>query len=372
MNLIYHKVKPENASSSYTEFKMVDFVLKFPGRKLLSNSIRLNADLIVKNAAGNFLTNQNVYLDYQVGAHSFFDTITTNLQNVGQIENVLEYPRFIKQKAIASSGDTDYFQASKVCELRGPDQMILRNVIRGVVAQRDATASDANNPIDFAVKPDFCLNRMVGGDNTLSFRKSGTIRISVRLARNNACLYGPEMTVGTCTYSLENLSLTYQTVPDDGKDSKLRLPNTVNIKTTISSNSANISARVPAVCRSMSATVIAQSHENIGIHNNLDCMSIPQFKKLQFLFSDSTNKIITYEISDQLEILHRFIQSVNGNANNQCSLLRMMHDKAYGIGIDFRGFVDLSKQKFNIQVSSGLNSANPYTLYMFFNGVNEL
>ena len=47
-NLMYHVTSPENDNSAgFTEFSQVDFVIDAPNRKLLKNSLRLEATVEV-------------------------------------------------------------------------------------------------------------------------------------------------------------------------------------------------------------------------------------------------------------------------------------------------------------------------------------
>jgi len=50
----------------------------------------------------------------------------------------------------------------------------------------------------------------------------------------------------------------------------------------------------------------------------------------------------------------------------------MENNNGYGIGLNFDDEVDLSNQKFNLQVSSGISSAAPMILYMYFHSTISL
>lgn len=77
-NIKYHRVSPENNSSAgFTEFDTIDFLLVADGRKLMRNSIRVEADLEVfttgttRKAAGSYLRVSNL-----IGGHAFFESWT--------------------------------------------------------------------------------------------------------------------------------------------------------------------------------------------------------------------------------------------------------------------------------------------------------
>ena len=56
-NLIYHIVTPENDNpNGFQEFDMIDFVLNYPDRKLLSNTVRLVGDVLVTSTKADNTT----------------------------------------------------------------------------------------------------------------------------------------------------------------------------------------------------------------------------------------------------------------------------------------------------------------------------
>jgi len=57
---------------------------------------------------------------------------------------------------------------------------------------------------------------------------------------------------------------------------------------------------------------------------------------------------------------------------NFLSLQNVINNNAFGIGLDLGGAIDLSNQKFSLQVDSELSSANPLIAYMYFHSFIEL
>tara|TARA_R110000796_G_scaffold95170_2_gene200305 strand:+ start:2835 stop:4010 length:1176 start_codon:yes stop_codon:yes gene_type:complete len=388
-NLIYHIVTPENdrsgstASDGFPEFSMIDFVMNFPDRKLVNNSIRLVGDVIVGSTMTNnteFATN-NVFTDNLVGASSFIDSIQTSVDSVGQIENILEYSKYVKCKNMVNTSPSDLFKASSICELKAPNQSHAKLALKGV----NATKADDNRTdnANFSIKPDICLNSMFGdnGDNTLSYRKSGQIRISVRLARALGSVFGGSVpqpakaghTAFAVSYRLQNVRLHFQSIVDDGKDSRLTMPNVINVKSTIQSSFANINCAVPAVCRGVSATFIEQSKENHGLLNPLACNNLPGLSKVQFIYNNTiNNSMVSYQITDYPEILERFKESIGSSNHSSATLLKTKSNDGFGVGLDFSGLIDLSRQRFNIQLNSSVSNLSPYTMNLFFHGVQSL
>lgn len=380
MNIIYHEVDCENYRETYVQNNMLDFVLNYPGRKLINSSIRISGDVELTSAltpASITVKDMNVFIDPQVGAHAFIDTATTTLMKFGQVENIVDYPRYVKVRAISRLSPLDTFQADKVAELRCPNQTVAGQVIKGVaVRPTNAPAGAAQN---FSIKPDICLNSMASqGDNRLSFRKSGGIRLTIRLAQNRNVFFGPDATgldsngdpIGQVSYKLKNVRLHFETNPDDNKDSPIVMPNIVNIKTSVASTFANLSLAVPATCRGFVGTFIRQSEEKLSTYNSLACQNVPSLRKISYLYNNATtNAQITYQITDIQEVLNRFTEAMSSSYHNMMSLQNQWHEKTFAIGLQFPSLMDLSKNKFNIQMSSSISSGEPYSVNLFFLGV---
>jgi hypothetical protein len=379
-DLKYSIALPENQKDSYGEFDTVDFKLSYINRKLIGGSIRLLADVQV--SANTSLTETIAY-DGFVGGHSFVDTISTSIQNAGQVENIRFYSRYISSKAKASLTKDDLFSSAYVCEGRCPSDKMASSMLKGMVAigkdtafvplPSPTTASTFSKPLDLAVKLDFCLNNMIG-DPMLPYAKTGDIYVSLTLPRNVEVLYGSEDIGGTKNYSLSNLRIAYITVADDGKYSpKYNMRIRSDLKNTINSTFANISTKVPIVADAFFATFIETDKENNVQYNSLANERLPLVSRLEFLWNDSFSQEYTYELDNEEEILTNYIKAVSkvvGNNNANTNVLAS--NDGWGIGLSFGQFVDLSKSKIGINIRSAVDSTNPYTCYLFFSGVTSI
>tara|TARA_R110000796_G_scaffold63084_4_gene145383 strand:+ start:2482 stop:3660 length:1179 start_codon:yes stop_codon:yes gene_type:complete len=389
-NYLYHTVSPENEPNggSFGEFAIADFVLNFPQRKLVAGSIRITANVLANDTlhGADKVGTQNLYVDPLVGASAFFDTMTTTLDKVGQIESIQDYGRWIKTVEQAKTARTDLFKGSAVCELKAPNANWVKTVLRGTSASRALDGSAANadgleisDQADFSIKPMICLNSAMGGDGSMSFRKTGPVRLTLRVARALSALYGPSVSppsAGTVAkVALSNLRIHFASVPDDGTDAPMTMSNIVNIQSTIQSSFANISCQVPAICRAVSATVIRTSHQNAGgLHNPLACEVLPEFRTVEFIYNSTiNNSLVSYQITDYAELLERYVKSVSDSDHSSTSMWEIKHNSGMGIGLEFAdGLLDLRRQRFQIQISSGVNSAEPYAMSLFFWGVQTI
>lgn len=96
--LRYHQVQPQNLKDAYGEYDSVDFDLTFENRQLAPSSIKLEADLKVMPDGSNPQTTEIVYIDPFIGAHSFVDSIITEVQSGGG------YRKFSKLPPIPADG----------------------------------------------------------------------------------------------------------------------------------------------------------------------------------------------------------------------------------------------------------------------------
>ena len=99
-NILYHSVEPENNSVSYSEFSTADFVLTGENRKLVAGSVRLEGRInVTKTGVGEksqtlIAANTGHWkCDNLIGLHSICESITTEVQSVGNIEHLASYPR---------------------------------------------------------------------------------------------------------------------------------------------------------------------------------------------------------------------------------------------------------------------------------------
>jgi hypothetical protein len=199
------------------------------------------------------------------------------------------------------------------------------------------------------------------------------MKISLRVAPETTALWG-NATIGTdIKYRLSNVNCTFRSIPDDGVYSKqYTYMIKGDLKQSIQSNFTNITTKFPLQnCTSMFASFIPQSLDNSNQGDSLACHQLPSVDELQFLFNDSSNQLITYQLDNQEEILSNFVDAL-GSTVNACSLSNVYANKSWGIGLPFSAPINLSGQKLSLNLKSDVNSNTPYIGYFFFIGLNVL
>jgi len=372
MSINYSSAIPENNKSSYGEYDTVDFVLTFPNESLKLGSLRLEGEFEVTQD-GNPLNdvanaNKDIKYDKFIGCHSVVESVQTEMLNE-VFENLTEYPRMVKHYAVSNNSTQDLFNSSNACELRVPYDAITTEIMKGVEPRTQIVPAIRENP-DFSVKLDMLLNSTVAD---LPYKKSGAIRISVNLARNVAVFHGKDVDANT-KYELKDLRLTYRTVSNEDNMNPIVLRRRINIKQSIQSSLANIQTKVPSESvEAFSASLQVQSHENTFFYNNIELDKIPNLKQLQFLFNDQTNAQVAYLVKSNSEVVEKFIEALGDSKKNQMAPTNMINNNGYGIGLRMSGgMINLTNQKFSVQIDSEISNNVPYLLHMYFHTVVEV
>ena len=293
-NMIYHSAVPEATQTTYEEFNNVDFVLNVgEGRSLLRNSVRLCGEVEI-TSDGTARSDSRVYMDNAIGIHATVSSVQTSFGLSGMKENIQNYARWVKMLAIGTIYEDDYNNASHQVELRAVNHISAGKLAKGEVTVNSGTKLTTD--LDFAMKPVCILNRMSG--DHLPFEKSGEIRLTINLARDMAALMGSNQGSGA-KYKLKNLHVSYNSVPTmgDPMSKQVSMRSVYNIKSTIQSGSANISAQVPASVDGVSCSFQRQQDENVNVFNNYSCDMVQGIRRVQFEFNDSTNKYLTFNLN---------------------------------------------------------------------------
>jgi len=143
------------------------------------------------------------------------------------------------------------------------------------------------------------------------------------------------------------------------------------IKNTINSQQGNISATIPqSRVSGVVVNFLSQNNESSATANHYRLEKMPQLKSVQYLFNNSTNDAVSYVEEDLQTMVARGVAAVSSSVGKGsiCSPNKLAANKANVIGLPFEDFIDLSRQKFNVQlVSDSPNLGNePRIAYLYF------
>jgi len=368
-NYVYHQVEPENRRSAYDAQSVVDFVLNAQGRSLVPNSIKIIGELVV-NSTGNTQVTAGTLSTHKInrkaGIHGVCESISCTTTNQGNLELLNNYGRYVAMEETGTTYQDDYMNASKQVELKAPYE-----VIAGLYCNQDPQTYQTANGVDatalarnvsFAFKPRICLNRFMGGN--LAFSKTGAMKVSLTLARNQAFLFGHNL-AADANYNLKNIRLCFASVPSEAQPPAVLMNKVNNVKASISSALANISANVPSTSvKGVSVSFQRQDRENVLTHDNYSLNKLDGLDQLQFIFNDSLNKYINFVLKSDAEILDHAVQSFGSMGHNQVNVAALAQGGNTIIGTAFDGFVDFTRSAFDISLKSSI--ANTHNVYLYF------
>ncbi len=366
-SIVFHSSDPEAIQSTYGAFDNCDFVINVgEGRSLVRNSVRLVGDLEITEAANTRSTGQ-IYMDYRIGAHAMIDSlqVTFGGPGGGVKQNTQNYARWVSMVTSAEQSQADMLNASNQIEMRAPNELTVERYADGEVT---ASTVPVTQDIDFALKPNCILNKMVG--DHLPFEKSGEIRLTINLAKDQSALMGSKQGSAS-SYAITGLRCLYQSVETDGDpmNTSTTMRNVYCVKSSIQSATANLSAQVPAVCDACHVSFQRQDRENANVFNNYQLAQVPNIRRVQFLWNDSTNKYISYEQNDQNTMLKGFIDSFKNTGHNMVYLDSFRTYDGFSLGQHFNGFINLSQTRFGLQLTTDIDNAKPYNIYMYFSSI---
>ena len=364
--MLYHEVQPQSVKDSYSQYDNVDFLISpGPNRSLVRNSVRVIAEVAV-HSTGTTRTTGGIHIDPRIGAHTFIDSLQVNFSAGGLKENISAYPRYVAMSSVASLADSDMLNGLHACELKATSEVVTEAYCNGITPTL-TTATPYTENVDFSIKPMCALNKMTGGD--LPFAKSGIVTLTLNLARNESALYGTSQST-TANYSLSNLRCTFNTVPDLKTNESIEMRTINTVKSNVLSGNANISANVNAICNAVSISFLEQIQENVSVWNTHNLSDVNGWAETQYIMNSATNSLVTYRITDRTELLERFISSMYNSSHNSVSVDKYRANKGAGcMGLDFDGEIDLSTNRFTLQLQSGIGSgvtSTPYVCWMFF------
>jgi hypothetical protein len=365
-NILYHSSRPLNDNiNGFQEFDTVDFEIQDDGRKLMKNSIYIEGEVEVFSTGTTALVlGDEIGINNNIGFHSFFESFNCSLKNGSQnVQNISYYPRYVNIVNTTTSNIGSVFSPLSQAEGLQCTEESGRYVIQPVLA---AGGNISRNP-EFCIKPKIVLNSMFG--DGYSFSKNGAIIISTNLSRNGSVLMGPGV-LATSNYKIKNLRLKYITVLDDGKQGPMVMNSVTSVKQTMSSGSANLSVKVPSkAVTGVVLNYISQSNENDLKNDSYKLENVPNLDEIQYLFSDSQSKYVSYSLVDKDDMLKKGIEALS-RAGIKCKVNSFQQKNNQNIihGLNFQSTVDLTNNKFgvNLRSSSSNISQNPLNVYMHF------
>jgi hypothetical protein len=368
--LIYHSADPEANRDQHTEFETVDFLINASSdRNLVAGSVRIEGTLgVFSDAAGNTRitatddeTSSGVHLNRRIGAHALVESISTTLGTGQVIENISQdYGRYVNMVQSATKSNDSYYDSLELCELKAPNNTVAESYAAGLNVPHSG-GEGVYIDMDFSFKPFIALNRST--DDIQMSKVGNNIRLSLNLARNANALQGRAQD-GNTQYIIKELRCTFRT--EDARPTNPIMDSVVPVKHVINSSFSNVSGKVPARVHSVSGSFMKFSKENQVKTDNHALEVPPNLQEIQFMFNNSSNQLTQYILKDYGMWLDGYLASLKSSGIAEVSP-NNIRNQTFGIGLDFNDTVDLTNEKFSVQVKSDVASGHEYLLYLYFN-----
>lgn len=355
------------AKDSYTSDDSIDFLLKIdPGMELVKGSVYLCGYLKFRktNANTKIVFSDDVNYDHYAGIANFFDNFVTELRGPSGsmiIENLGNYPRYVKQQMICTQSSKDLGTNSKhQQELRCSIDAQSRYLLIG---------DDTTNQTMFSHKLKSAVNR---SNRNINDKDVDSIYESFRFRNLYKSVYGAQVLVQNfLTYTVTDLKLVYKVQPAQPTNIPLIFNIVSNERHTLSSAVTNLELEVPVASKSVSSTfanVSAASPNNVAYNDML--VSNPNITRIDYKFNDSNSRLVSFTMDNNKEILSHYLYSMNGTQQSH-DLRQNNLNGTFGIGLNFFGLIP-PKTKVSVEIHSNANTNQIYNLYNFYNGVVEV
>ena len=378
--ILHHRVLPSSSSNTgYFPNQTVDFVIQAPSRKLVSGSLRIEATVAVSRLSdgGPQQITSECKLDAFVGAHSFFDQFSTEVESKGMMETLQNYPRYMSMQSKASMSQDDTCTLAMGAELRSGGKSENGKYALQPVIERSDDATGAGNkdtdPSSFSIKPMVCFNRSQG--NQYSFDRNGFIRVSCILARNSDAFFGRALDGSNCSYVLSDLACRFVTVPEDNDVSPQLMRSYISTVNSVQSTASSLVSRVPSSrVNGVAVSFIKQADVQSADENSLALQSVPNYVSTEYNFASSTNQNVTYVLFDKADAIQRGLDALTDSGHSNVSIQTLKANNGSILGIPFGQYLDLSNQLFSMKLNlqSTTITSEPMQAMSFFSSLLEL
>jgi hypothetical protein len=366
--LYYRFTDPVSQQPTYTQNGTVDFVVKAVNEKL-TPSFALTGDVTFfhNQSTGSKPTNaQEILFDPEAGFHSLFKSMIVTSNNQGVLESVNEYPQLVKMTHFATV----------LRDSLGTETM---NAVEGVCTNETVAMGMAKDTRSFVLLPKICLNTLT---SAMSDSVTGDIKIRIQLAPNREVLYGEDASSAS-GYSISNLRLLWRSYDDDKVKEPVALTVYGSNQASISTNLKNLSTFAPLVSDSVKMCFIPTAELTDYTKNFLRMSAPPSvplnsttgnatnygFNSVNFMVNDTGTGLTGFEFTSEEEILWNALRSFNNEPKKFAvtpQSYRAGREDGYMVGMNFGKLIDFKSNKFQVTLSSAIQTA--FTVRLFFRG----
>ena len=390
------QVNPVNKVEYYDSQreKSPEFRVVLRGNKLQCNTTWLSGRLVLVKSDAEMAIDELVDVNPRVGAHSLIESVITETDLQGQIDNVVDYSRLVSQMNLVQTDNVDRAaHLSTSVQLLGSSSKQLRPYLRGI---ENAGATLGNRGSPFAIPLKNCLNRCNQGA-LISARQTGVITLKLTLKDFRDAFYSgtiAEADLSLYEFRIYDLKFNYISIPDDGKDEQVTMQGVSSQSRVLRTIDENLEFQMPSRnCYAVMGSLLSDEHRNTMLYDqdrlefvpgkpdrDTDSSKFYGFEELKFEFNDVENSIVTFKVDSREKIIEQGIVAARMTPEMYLNPMSYKIDRdsfsghdmydpeqsdGYIFGLSFGQLIDLYSNKLNLNVKSQIQSTEPFYIYLF-------
>ncbi len=283
MNAIKSLV-PRTQLAQYQPGQEINFELIHEGEALKANSCYITGQLVC-TVAGNVAAQK--FYDNFTGIAAFLENVNVKCDLYSEI--ITNYGRHV---AMNNKGT---LSADQLCAgLKNSSEMMVPTTEHTRVVLHDSD-SLAGTPFGFAHKLMNSLNNMTGD---LDYARSGKIQLSFKLPSLTKVFFGADIAASITNYYWQNVELHYMTVPAGSPSVSIRVVE--DTQKLISTSNTTVFNTFINPIDNILVSFAPTTAETDQTQNALVC-SMPDIKKLSWVYNDQSNRLVSFEIETKEE-----------------------------------------------------------------------
>lgn len=362
MDVVFHDVRPDAFQDSYSgsngdEMSFTIFAGNdraiVPGTLCLEGDLDATIDGSFNDTSGDLITGA-LYLDPSIGVHGLVRGTSTATEGAGQLENIGAYAKGVRMVTDGTRSRFNLYtkidQAAMMAPTARETSIYLEKSEVGGVSVKPS----------FSVAPHILLNKASG---PVAFARTGSIRVTFRLARKNEAFFGPAVNTATFDYRILNARLRYNTVPVTQAPAAVVGRTFMTSEHTLASSVSTVTTVFPSKAVdsfTMAFHNIVQAVPGFRSAYNNDRIA---FDEIVIALNDAINGPVTKPIRDEQEALRLGLMSLGGSALNSMDQHKLGLGDGFLLGYPLGTSMDVTQVPFTMSISStAIDAGSPVIL----------
>ena len=165
--------------------------------------------------------------------------------------------------------------------------------------------------------------------------------------------------------------MNYTEVKENPKQAPIDMIIKTTLKNVVNSSDVVIQNYVPMVCEAVSCSFVKVANQSNTLVNEYKTETLPQLSQIEWSLNHNNN-LISFPLDNQEEILLNYYHSISNSMYSDLGQVkRGLKEQGYGVGLKLPS-VDLTNNQIALNIQSQVSNLDPYTLFMYFQGVARI